>query len=238
MHKLIITLLAAALATPSFAALAPGMMLYNPELAGTGEVGSGGPFYNHLPQGWINPGNLLGSLSSPIVGVPGFAQFSGTVDSAVYQAAPGLLGFTYCIRLDGNSAANLVRASLAALGWTGVVVVDAGSDQSGNSTPGTGNTTWSDGAPYFIERAASPDENPQWTFRLGTDGTTINANQHSAMVWFTVETEFWQRSTISLLDGGATGAARVLTIGIPSPAAASLGMIGLAIVGSLRRRVA
>lgn len=230
----------AALALPASAGLQMGDVLYNPVLDGTGEIGDGGPYYTAGLPGWLNANGLKNSLVSPIQGIPGFSQFEGTVESAVYYVngvnADDGLGFTYRINLAGNSAPNLVRASLAAQGWANVSIFDAGSDGSGNSTAATGNTVWSNGDPYFIERDAIAG-NPQWTFRLGTDGTTLNPNQSSALVWLETDAEVWRESSISLLDGGAAGAARILTVVIPSPAAAGLGMFGLAIVGAMRRRL-
>lgn len=236
MRKFVLSALAvAAFAAPSFAALAPGQVLYNPQLNGTGEIGAGGPFYTSGAPAWLG-GPLLASLVAPIAGIPGFLQFQGTVTSRVAQVSPGVLGFAYQIQLNAQSAPNLVRAALNPIGWNGVNILDTGADGSGVSTNASGNTVWNDGDPYFIERAATPEENPQWQFRLGSDGTQINKSNRSAWVWFEVQAQSWDDSTISLLDGGAAGASRVLTIVIPSPAAAGLGMLGLALVGALRRR--
>lgn len=241
MKKTLFSLAAvAALALPAFAGLNMGDVQYNPALNGTGEIGSSGPFYTSGLPSWVNAQSLKNELVAPIQGIPGFSQFEGTVESAVYYVngvdASGGLGFTYRINLSGNSAPNLVRASLAAQGWLSVNIFDAGSDGSGNTAAATGNTTWTNGDPYFIERDAIAG-NPQWTFRLGTDGTTINPNQSSALVWLETDAEIWRESAISLLDGGAAGAARILTVAIPSPAAAGLGMFGVAVLGAMRRRM-
>jgi hypothetical protein len=241
MKKALISFAAvAALAIPAFAGLQMGDVLYNPDLTGTGEIGDGGPYYTSGLPSWLNDNSLKSSLVSPIQGIPGFSQFEGTVESAVHFIngvdASGGLGFSYRINLAGNSAPNLVRASLAAQGWLGVNIFDAGADNSGNTSAATGNTTWTDGDPYFIERDAIAG-NPQWTFRLGQDGTTINPNQSSALVWLETDAEIWRESSISLLDGGAAGAARVLTVAIPSPAAAGLGLFGVALAGAFRRRI-
>ncbi len=238
MRKILGFVTALALAVPSFAALAPGGIEYNPDLAGSGEVGSTGPFYTSGLPAWLVPGGLAASMTGSIAGIPGFSDFSGGVDSYVYFVngvdASGGLGFAYQINLDSSSAPNLVRASLAAAGWGTVAVTDNGSDNSGSSTA-KGTTSWTDGDPYFMERDAVGG-NPQWQFRLGVNGTTINPGESSALVWFETDATFWTISSISLLDGGAAGAARVLTVGIPSPAAGGLGLIGLVLVGRLFRR--
>lgn len=232
---------AALAASASAAPLMMGAVQYNPDLAGTGEIGDGGPYYTSGLPSWVDDDGLKDSLVSPIQGIPGFSQFEGTVESWVYYVngldASGGLGLVYRINLSGNSAPNLVRASLAAAGWGNVAVNDAGSDGSGSSTAATGNTTWTDGDPYFIERDAIGG-NPQWTFRLGTDGTTLNSGESSALVWFETDSEICRVSTISLLDGGAAGAAQVLTVAVPSPEAGMLGLLGVTLVGALRRRMA
>lgn len=240
MKKVCISIVALAFAVPALAGLNPGDQWYNPDLAGTGEIGDGGPYYTAGAPAWLNAGSLAASLSSPIAAVPGFPAFTGTVNSGVYYVNgsdnSGGLGFAYQINLAGNSANRLVRASLSSALWQFASIIDAGSDQSGNSTAATGNTVWSDGDPYFIEREATLGL-PAWNFRFGNDGTRLDAGQSSAWVWFETDTMFISNGgTISLLDGGTTGAARVLTVGaIPSPTAASLSLIGLAML-ALRRR--
>jgi hypothetical protein len=238
MRKIFAILAVAALSTSAFAGvLNAGELFYNPALAGTGAVGQNGPYYTSGTPAWMTPANLHDSLSSPIQGIPGFAQFEGTVESYCYNIPGGGLGIAYRINLAANSAPRLVRASVAASNWDTIQVSDAGADGSGASTPAANNPTWNDGDPYFIERDAVTAA-PQWVFRLGTNGTVIDPNGSSALVWFETNGEYCVETSISLLDGGAAGAARVLTVGIPSPAAAGLGMLGLALVSGLRRRLA
>ncbi|MGE3182319.1 MAG: hypothetical protein AB7N71_11870 [Phycisphaerae bacterium] len=234
-------LTALVIAAPALGGLNPGDQWYNPALAGSGEIGDGGPYYTAGSPAWLNGGSLATSLSSPIQSVPGFPAFTGTVNSAVYYVngadSSAGLGFAYQINLAANSASRLVRASLSSSLWQLVSIIDAGSDQSGNSTAASGNTTWTDGDPYFIEREATMGL-PAWNFRFGTDGTRLDAGNVSAWVWFETDARNYANGgTISLLDGGTTGAARVLTVGaIPSPAAAGLSLVGMLIVGVLRRR--
>lgn len=237
MRKLSI-LLAAVLAAPAFAAapLAPGGILYNPQLNGTGEIGASGPFYTNTLPSWVNAANLEDSLTANIAGIPGFSQFEGTVQSWCYRLDNGNIGLVYRINLNANSAPRLVRASLGTAGWDGTGILDAGSDGSGNSSAGTGNTNWTDGDPYFIERD-SLGLSPQWVFRIGTDGTVLNPGNRSALVFFETDAPDCGPGTISLLDGGAAGAAQILTV-VPSPAAAGLGLLGLSVIGALRRRLA
>jgi hypothetical protein len=228
----------ATLAIPAFAAapLPPGTVLYNPALNGTGEIGSTGPFYTGSLPSWVNAGNLEHSLVGNIAGIPGFSQFHGTVESWCYRLDNGNIGLVYRINLAQNSAPRLVRASIAPDGWVGTGILDAGADGSGSSTAATGNTTWGDGDPYFIERDALGLA-PSWVFRLGNDGTVLNPGDNSALVFFETDAPDCGEGTISLLDGGAAGAAMILTV-VPSPAAAGLGLLGLSIIGGLRRRLA
>lgn len=238
MRKVLALLAVAALATPVFAGiLNAGELFYNPALNGTGAVGTSGPFYTSGTPAWLTPANLDMSLSSPIQGIPGFAQFEGTVESFCYNIPAGGMGIAYRINLAANSAPRLVRASVAAANWGGITVSDAGSDGTGSSTPAANSPNWSDGDPYFIERDAVTAA-PQWVFRLGTNGTVIDPNGRSALVWFETDGVTCVETSISLLDGGAAGAARVLTVGVPSPAAAGLGLLGLTLVSGLRRRLA
>ena len=237
MRKLMMLLVVAS-AIPAFSAapLSPGGVLYNPQLSGTGEIGSSGPFYSNSLPSWVNAGNLMHSLTSNIVGIPGFAAFQGTVQSWCYRLANGNTGLVYRINLNANSAPRLVRASVGSSGFAGVGVLDAGSDGSGTSTAGAGNTNWTDGDPYFIERDAL-GLSPQWVYRIGTDGTVLNPSNQSALVFFETDAPGCTEGAISLLDGGAAGAARILTVGIPSPEAASLGITGLFLIGIVRRRL-
>lgn len=241
MRKIAMILAIAALAIPASAVipLPPGAILYNPGLSGSGEIGAGGPFYTNTLPSWVNAGNLENSLTSDIAGIPGFLQFRGTVQSWCYRLDNGNIGLVYQINLNSNSAPRLVRASIGTAGWDGVGILDAGSDGSGDSTAASGNTTWTDGDPYFIERDGF-GMSPQWVYRLGTDGTILNPTDQSALVFFETDALACAEGAISLLDGGAAGAARILTLGnvIPSPAAASLGLLGLSLVGALRRRLA
>ncbi|MGE3180438.1 MAG: hypothetical protein AB7N71_02320 [Phycisphaerae bacterium] len=239
--RLFASLMTVGLTLPAFAGLLPGEQVYNSDLAGTGEVGDGGPYYTSGLPAWVNGGSLAASLSSPIAGIPGFSAFMGTVDSAVYYVngvdASAGMGFTYRINLDANSAPRLVRAALGPSIWSSITILDEGADGSGNSTAASGNTTWTDGDPYFIEREATTGA-PAWNFRFGTDGTRLDPTNSSALVWFETDAEYFENGgTITLLDGGAAGAARVLTVGIPSPTAGVLTIIGSVVLAGMRRRM-
>lgn len=235
MKRMLVTCAAAALSTTAFAALPIGGLEFNPNLSGSGLPGTAGPFFVLGAPSWLAPGNLAASLSSPIAGIPGFAQFHGTVDSAAYflngMDATGGLGVAYRITLANNSAPNLVRASLSQSEWIDVAVALAGSDSSGSSSLAPSVVTWSNGDPYFIERDGVTGA-PQWAFRVGANGTDLDAGEFSALVWFETDAQVPNEASIALLDGGAAGAARV--IGIPEPTTlAGLGLISLV---ALRRR--
>ncbi len=240
MRKVLMLVTALALAVPSLAGLGAGDILYNPDLDFSGLTGTDGPFYTDGLPSWAMPGGLVSSLTADISGVPGFDAYTGTVESYVYYVngvdATGGLGFAYRINLAADSAGGLVRASLASANWAPVDISDAGSDNSGSSTFSDEATlAWDDGDPYFIERDAVGG-NPQWQFRLGIDGTSLDPEGFSALVWFQTDATFFTTSSVSLLNGGAAGAARVLAVGVPTPAAVGLGMLGLLLVGRLYRR--
>lgn len=221
MRRLLWVLACIGVGSSAFATvLGPGDILFNPALNGTGVPGSSGPFYTLGLPAWLAPANLAVSMSSPIAGIPGFSQFRGTVDSFGYylngsDTSSGV-GVAYRILLTPNSAPNLVRASLGGINWFTPVISDAGSDESGVTSVTGGAQVWSDGDPYFIERDAFTGA-PQWLFRLGANGTEIDPNQSSALVWFESAATVFAEVPIALLDGGAAGAARVITI--PEPAA-------------------
>ncbi len=205
-----------ALVPGTFGGLAFGDLQFNPQLNGTGVVGSTGPFYVSGTPSWLNDKNQLVSLTSPIEGVPGFAQFRGFVDSAAYSIAPGVVGFAYRIRLANNSADRLVRASLGG-DWRELDIPLAGADGSGVSATLTGaGPRWTNGNPYLIERATD-NGMPLWAFRFGPHGTAINRNQQSAWVWFETNSEGFNQDSITLQDGGAVGAARIISV--PEPTA-------------------
>lgn len=231
MRLLGITLFTSLTATTAWAGLAIGEVRYNPDLSGSGQVGSAGPFYTDGTPAWLDPGNVIASMSSPISGVPGFGQFVGTVESRAYQNG-ATVGLSYEIVLEPNSADRLVRSSVGPAGWSGVMVPDAGSTGSGSSLATTGPVNWSDGDPHFVSRDAGTGA-PYWQFRLGNNGTSINSGQESALIWFETNSTEIGETTITLQDGGVVGGALVLSI--PEPASLSL-LLGGAALFLIRRR--
>jgi hypothetical protein len=235
MRRLICTV-ALLSATTAFAGpLAPGDVAYNPDLAGSTLVGDGGPYYTAGAPAWLNPANIALTQSSPIVGIPGFSEFRGTVESTAYYIngvdASGGIGLSYRIQLAADSAPRLVRAALAEDGWPGVTITDAGSDGSGASASAGGGVVWFDGDPYFIQRDSATSA-PEWAYRLGSNGAVLNESQQSALIWFATDATATSQSAIALLDGGAAGAALVLSV--PEPA--TLTLVSVALLSILRRR--
>ena len=214
--------------------LAFGDLQFNPQLSGAGVIGSTGPFYVSGLPAWLNNGNLLQELTSPIQGIPGFGQFRGFVDSAAYRVGADSVGFAYRIRLASNSADRLVRASLGG-DWRDFEIPLAGSDGSGISRNLTGaGPRWTDGDPYFIERAADLGT-PLWQFRFGAHGTVLDRNHNSALIWFETNSDGFTIDAISLQDGGVVGAARIISIPEPTAALALL-PLGLLFLGVGRGR--
>lgn len=229
MRKILGSLAILGLASIANAGLAIGDLQFNPDCAASGQIGDGGPYYVSGTPAWLNDANLIDSLTSPISGVPGFAQFAGFVDSFAYEITPpsdagdgGTVGFVYRIRLAGTGADRLVRAALNPEIWASIDVTEAGADASGISTAALGALNWTDGDPYFIGR---DDEvgNPYWQFRLGNHGTVVNRNQNSALIFFATNAQpnqITNLSQITLQDGGAVGGAQVISV--PEPAAFAL----------------
>lgn len=227
------------LAAPAMADLNPGQVFENPN-----EVLPGPLYYTDgLPAWYV--GAPVASMLAPITGAGG-VPFTGTppaagVLSEVYYVngvdETGGLGFIYQFELDAASPGTaMVRASFATAQWYKFTIFDTGSDNSGTSTVRAGGSnTWTDGDPYFIERQFTGAPGIQWNGALG--GTQINRGQISAIVWFETDAPKYEISTVSLLDGGATGVAAIFSPYIPSPSAAVLGLIGTAIVGLRRRKV-
>jgi hypothetical protein len=239
MKRILSTIVALALAGNAWGGFELGDLRYNPALDGTGLVGDGGDYYNTGTPAWLAPENLLASLTSPIEGIPGFAQFSGFVDSFAYRVSDQSVGLVYRIRLTNESADRLVRASLGPEGWTALSIYDAGAEGTGNSAPQNGAITWTDGRPYFIAR----DEingYPSWNYRFGPNGTVINHGQQSSLTWF--ETSATPRiigphGRITLQDGGAIGGALVLTVPEPVSIVGLLGTGAALLVARRLRRV-
>ena len=210
-----------------------GDLLYNPDLMGSGQVGTNGPFYVAGSPAWLNDANLVASMSSNIQSIPGFGQFRGTVDSFAYELDGGGLGLAYRIVLNANSAPRLVRASIGPEGWDVAQIIAAGADGSGLSANAGNVLNWNDGDPYFIARDAV-DASPYWQFRFANVGTVINNGQRSALIWFETRANTLGEDTITLQDGGVVGGARILSV--PEPASMMLLASGFGIA-VLRRRL-
>lgn len=224
--------LALVLTPATFAGFAFGDLLFNPQLTGTGAIGDGAATYVSGLPAWLVPGNLALTLNSPIQGIPGLPQFNGFVDSYAYNIPGGTIGLAYRIRLSNTGAQRLVRASLGAEGWFSPAIPAAGADGSGLSAA-QGAVSWIDGDPYYLERDFLGG-NPMWQFRLGSNGTVLNRNQRSALIWFETSATSFSENTITLQDGGVVGAARVLSLPEPTSAALLLTMAGTAVLA--RRR--
>jgi len=219
-----------------------GDNLQNPELA------TEPPFYTDGLPPWVG-GTLAASLDSPIFPPSLGTPFVGTVRSEVWYVngvdASGGLGFAYRFTLDPSYTADgLESASFAPASWGAFTIFETGSDNSGSSTavpppaiPPAGFASWSDGDPYTIKRdpgTGAPEI--RWTGVLG--GTAIFGGESSALIWFETDATMWTESLVTLLDGGVGGTARILAPFVPEPTGAVLGLIGLAVIGLGRRKLA
>jgi len=241
----VVSLFAVSLAAPfARADLNPGDNFQNPELL------TSPPWYTSGLPAWYD-GTPEDSLLAPIAPPSlGFA-FIGDVFSQVYFVngvdSSGGLGFAYTFTLDpAYSHDGMESASFSPAQWAGVTIFDTGADGSGSSTaqdtpalPPGGFAAWTDGDPYTIRRDGST-EAPElrWTGELG--GTTIEGGQNSSIVWFETDAKAWDRSIVSLLDGGVGGSAYILSPAtvIPEPAGTVLVFLGLTTIGFFKRRLA
>jgi len=224
---------------PVLADLGPGGSLMNPDLGWGGGQEQFSGVEGVLPA-WADPAGLADSWVANMRG-----DFTGSASSWVYYRngidVSGGLGFVYQFCVDSaQGGAGLVRASFAPADWAGVTISQAAATGApdGSSTP-VGVGGWDDGDPAWIARDPI-SEAPDIQWRIGTMsgliGTILNAGDYSSLIWLETDATKWMPSHASLIDSGISGSVGILAV--PAPGAALLGMIGLGLVGWIKRRFA
>jgi hypothetical protein len=187
-------------------------------------------FVSGLPS-YFEAGNIVGSITDNLVwfGPPGHV-FTGTITTTVYRNPDtGFLTFDYQIDASSRNTRNMVR---------GVIGGDfrVGADASGLSGTGDPGAEWSDGDPVSIGRGAYDVlAQPSFDFRLGALGTVLGPGDSSSHIWFETNATRYTVADADILDTFVRAEGKVLAP-IPEPAAIVLGLMGLAMVGPLRRR--
>lgn len=205
-------------------------------LYGAGPFGPA--FSTSLPTWAGGAGSLLAAtMTKPMTG-----DFTGTATSEVWYLngvdGTGGLGFTYQFFVTGttNPVGNgLIRASFNSdPPWEGTIISDVGSNGAGSSSLALNAPTWTDGDPFQITRTSAGT--PAIAFSVGEAGTQIKGGDYSAVVFFETDATTWQQSDTGLQDSGNVGEVEIFAV--PAPAGALLGVIGLATIGWVRRRMA
>ena len=218
----------ALLLTPAaLADLAPGQSHYNPDAAG----GLSPPYYTVGGVGAAAGGYaaLTPVLTNPFVqGV-----YAGTVSSRVWQNGSGELAFEYWFNLiPGGTATTPVESATVGGDWNATTVYEVGADGSGFSS----GPTWVDGDPYRIGRKFTGGS-PDVEYFVSPVGTQYfpGSSHFAAHFWYATDADSYTIDYLSVQDGGAVDRGQVYVV--PAPGAFPLGMIGLGMIGRIRRRL-
>jgi PEP-CTERM motif len=173
-----------------------------------------------------DPGTLLASLSSPFTTV----DASGTVLSAVYREATGMLDFYYQVVNGAGSSGSIARETDSIFGS---FITSVGFRTDGGSLTGTGFTD-------AIVTPVTADRNSTglvvgFSFNP-PDSAKIQPGQTSAVLVISTNATNFTSGFASVIDGGATTVASFAPTAIPEPSSVALLVMGGVLAASCLRR--
>ncbi|HYE03585.1 MAG TPA: MYXO-CTERM sorting domain-containing protein [Phycisphaerales bacterium] len=186
------------------------------------------PSYTTVSPAYFVPGNIVGTLTQPIVG-----GLQGTVVTTVYQnPANGFLAFDYRFTAAASNPAATVRATLGGV-WLPVAVTDAGAIGNGSSGTGDPGAEWTDGDAFFLARSPT-DGAPNIQWRAFGLGSALGPGDISSNTWFETNATAFAPAPMAVIDTAITGSSTILAP-IPTPGTAALGLVALGLLTRRRR---
>jgi len=184
---------------------------------------------------------VVPSAFSTIVGsdmAPAFTggDFTGTVHSRVWANSSGELAFEYWFDVVTPAPSSAIRSATIGGNWLSTTVTEVGSDGTGTSTG-----SWMDGDPFSLGRQDAASLGAPtiiWNSDLTSTGTTIGSSvpQSSAHFWYATNATTFSTTDLAVLDSGLIGKAAVYTV--PTPGSVLLAVLGVGMVGWVRKRLA
>jgi len=249
--SLLISLTLCASAVRAQGPLTPSNPMQNPS---ANPIFSSDYSFASIPVDAINPldYSLVSSTTRPYnFGTGG--SFNGAVTSYVYrQNGSGNLAFEYRFNnLDPSNGTenDIVRTAIndPTNPWTGFTIFNAGVDTAGGSshapTPSGGPSTWTNGAPYYIEQSAL-NSGIGLQFSVGNLGNELLSqnNDQSALIWLETNAKNFTLTNVSLSDTSAVGSSTAYApatgvfSAVPEPSTLALAACGAAMGLAMARR--